>query len=62
MRGLVNMPIRNAIAVGSGKGGVGKSTVSVNVAVALAKAGARVGLMDADIYGPNTPTMLGVEK
>jgi ATP-binding protein involved in chromosome partitioning len=62
MRGLVNTPIRNAIAIGSGKGGVGKSTVSVNVAVALAKAGARVGLMDADIYGPNTPTMLGVEK
>lgn len=62
MRGLVNMPIRNAIAVGSGKGGVGKSTVSVNIAIALAQAGARVGLMDADIYGPNIPTMLGVEK
>lgn len=62
MRGLVNMPIRNAIAIGSGKGGVGKSTVSVNIAVALAKAGARVGLLDADIYGPNTPTMLGVDK
>ena len=62
MRGLVNTTVKNAIAIGSGKGGVGKSTVSANVAVALAQSGARVGLMDADIYGPNIPTMMGIAQ
>ncbi|MBP7691857.1 MAG: Mrp/NBP35 family ATP-binding protein [Anaerolineales bacterium] len=55
-------PAQYVIAIASGKGGVGKSTVAVNVAVALAQAGHRVGLLDADIYGPNTPMMLGVQS
>jgi len=61
-RGLLQLPIRNAVAIASGKGGVGKSTVAVNVAVVLAQSGARVGLLDADIYGPNIPIMMGVDR
>ena len=54
--------VKYIVAVSSGKGGVGKSTVAANLAVALAASGARVGLIDADIYGPNIPMMLGVRK
>jgi ATP-binding protein involved in chromosome partitioning len=61
LMGQMQMPARNVIAVASGKGGVGKTTIAVNVAVALAISGAKIGLLDADIYGPNTPMMLGVQ-
>jgi ATP-binding protein involved in chromosome partitioning len=60
--GRLNLDVRSTIAVASGKGGVGKTTVAVNLAVALANAGASVGLLDADIYGPNIPIMLGLEN
>jgi ATP-binding protein involved in chromosome partitioning len=53
--------VRNVIAVGAGKGGVGKTTVSVNLAIALSQAGARVAMIDGDIYGPNVPIMLGIQ-
>ena len=62
---MPKMPIpgvKNLIAVGSGKGGVGKTTVAVNLAVGLASLGNQVGLMDADVYGPNVPLMMGINR
>jgi ATP-binding protein involved in chromosome partitioning len=54
--------VRNLIAVGSGKGGVGKTTVAVNLAIALSRLGSKTGLLDADVYGPNVPLMMGINQ
>jgi ATP-binding protein involved in chromosome partitioning len=58
----LNLAVKNIVAVSSGKGGVGKSTVSINLAVSLAREGAKVGLLDADIYGPNIPILIGLNE
>jgi len=62
IREKLDVPIKTILAVGSGKGGVGKTTVAANLAVGLARDGAAVGLLDADIYGPNVPIMMGVRE
>lgn len=62
MTSRLEIKVKNCVAVASGKGGVGKSTVAVNLAVALGQSGAKVGLLDADIHGPNVPLMMGVHE
>lgn len=62
LMGKMNIGVKNAIAVASGKGGVGKSTMAANLALSLSLDGARIGLLDADIYGPNIPLMMGVNE
>jgi ATP-binding protein involved in chromosome partitioning len=61
IRAKLDVPIKNILAVASGKGGVGKTTVAANLAVALAQSGAKVGILDADIYGPNVPIVMGLD-
>src|SRR5690606_29382440 len=58
--GTVGLPAKSVIAVGSGKGGVGKSTIAASIALGLARAGCKVGLLDADVYGPSIPHLLGL--
>ena len=60
--GEIGLTAKSVIAVGSGKGGVGKSTIAASLALGLARAGSQVGLMDADVYGPSIPHLLGVNR
>ncbi len=60
--GTIGLTVKSVVAVGSGKGGVGKSTIAASVAIGLKRAGAKVGLMDADVYGPSIPHLLGVSR